>query len=116
MILDVIVPPLLRLLDIYNLVNRYICSPYSKSQALMNRGFNGTFWNLAERYTDQMKKVFFCFFYAWVCPSGFGISGKYSRRRSEHREWSTVVDIFITIIVKMFFSSLRCLLCHYTRL
>ena len=44
----------------------------------MNRGFNGTFWNLAERYTDQMKKVFFCFFYAWVCPSGFGISGKYS--------------------------------------
>ena len=74
MILDIIVPPILRLLDVYNVFMRYVIAPQSKSQALMNKHFNGTFWNLAERYTDAMKKVFFCFYYAWVCPSGFGIT------------------------------------------
>ena len=75
MILDVILPPLLRLMDVYNLFMRYVVGRCAKSQALMNAHFNGTYWNLAERYTDSMKKVFFCFFYVWVCPSGLAITG-----------------------------------------
>ena len=74
MILDLFLPPILRLFDVYNIVMRYVVSKTSKSQANMNSHFNGTFWNLSERYTDSMKKIYFCFFYSWLCPSGFAIT------------------------------------------
>ena len=76
MIIDLFSSPLVRLFDVYNLFMRYVIAPRcSKTQAQMNKHFNGTFWNLAERYTDMMKKVFFAFYYAWLAPSGFLITG-----------------------------------------
>ena len=76
MLIDLFSSPLVRLLDVYNLFCRYVYAPRTaKTQAQLNRHFNGTFWNLAERYTDMMKKVFFTFFYAWLTPSGFLITG-----------------------------------------
>ena len=33
--------------------------------------FNGTYWNLAERYTDVTKTFFLCFFYSAIAPSGY---------------------------------------------
>ena len=75
MLIDLFSSPLVRLFDIYNLFCRYVYAPrVAKTQVQLNRYFNGTFWNLAERYTDMMKKVFFTFFYAWLVPSGFLIT------------------------------------------
>ena len=37
----------------------------------MNSNFQGTFYNLGERYTDFSKVLFLCFFYAALFPSAF---------------------------------------------
>lgn len=74
MLLDVFLPALLRMLDAYNLFMRYIVAPKAATQALMNQHFNGTYWNLAERYTDMMKKLFVCLFYVSLVPSGLLIT------------------------------------------
>ena len=59
---------------LYNLVARYYLARKVKSQALMNRYFHGTYWSLAERYTDMLKKTFVCFFFGWIVPSAYIIT------------------------------------------
>ena len=39
--------------------------------AKQNTHFNGTYWNLAERYTDVTKTFFLAIFYAAIAPSGY---------------------------------------------
>jgi hypothetical protein len=71
LMLDVAFSPMLRLLDFYNVIMRYCVAKKAATQASMNSAFNGTYWNLAERYTDVTKTFFLCFFYSAICPSGY---------------------------------------------
>ena len=69
---DLILGPALRLVDVYNLVMRYGVGPKtSATQTKLNKYFYGTYWNLAERYTDISKSLFICFFFAAILPSGY---------------------------------------------
>ena len=62
-----------RLLDVYNLVMRYGMGKRAADQQALNRLFGGTYWRLAERYTDVSKTLFVCLFYASIVPSGYAI-------------------------------------------
>ena len=74
LILDIVLGPTLRLLDLYNLVMRYCVAKKAATQASMNTHFNGTYWNLAERYTDVTKTFFLCLFYSAISPSSYGLA------------------------------------------
>jgi hypothetical protein len=71
LVLDITVGPTLRLIGIYNLVMRYCVAKKARTQPAMNAHFNGTYWNLAERYTDVTKTFFLAIFYAAIAPSGY---------------------------------------------
>lgn len=72
LLFDMVLGPVLRWLDIYNLVNRYCIAKRRVTQAKMNEAFDGTFFNLAERYTDVTKTFFVCLFYSSILPTGYG--------------------------------------------
>lgn len=63
--------PALRLLDIWGNVQKHFFAPRSRTQEMMNLNFQGTFYNLGERYTDLTKVLFLCFFYSALFPSTF---------------------------------------------
>ncbi len=71
LVLDIVFGPTLRILDIYNLIMRYVVAKKARTQAKMNTAFNGTYWLLAERYTDVTKTFFLCCFYSAIVPSGY---------------------------------------------
>jgi hypothetical protein len=63
--------PGLRLLDIVGNIKKHILAPRANTQAEMNLSFQGTFYNLGERYTDLTKVLFVCFFYSALYPFTF---------------------------------------------
>jgi len=63
--------PLLQLLDIYTNIGKHYFAPREKTQENMNLWFQGTYYNLGERYTDYSKIVFVVFLYSAVFPTGF---------------------------------------------
>lgn len=63
--------PALRLLDLWGNVKKHFFAPRSRTQEVMNLNFQGTFYNLGERYTDLTKVLFLCFFYSALFPSTF---------------------------------------------
>jgi hypothetical protein len=63
--------PGLRLLDLWGNVNKHLFAPRARNQELMNLSFQGTFYNLGERYTDLTKILFVCFFYSALFPAVF---------------------------------------------
>lgn len=71
LVLDIVLGPILRLIDLYNLIMRYCIARKARTQTSMNMHFNGTYWNLAERYTDVTKTFFLAIFYAAIAPSGY---------------------------------------------
>lgn len=56
--------PSLRLLDIWGNIQKHFFAPRARTQELMNSYFQGTYYNLGERYTDMTKVLFVCFFYS----------------------------------------------------
>jgi hypothetical protein len=48
---DVWLSPLLRLIDIVSNLKKHVLAPRAKTQDEMNLNFQGTFYNLGERYT-----------------------------------------------------------------
>lgn len=56
--------PSLRLLDLWGNIQKHIFAPRSRTQEVMNSFFQGTYYNLGERYTDMTKVLFVCFFYS----------------------------------------------------
>ena len=63
--------PLLRLLDITSNLKKHILAPRARNQELMNLNFQGTRYNLGERYTDLTKVLFVAFFYSALYPTTF---------------------------------------------
>jgi hypothetical protein len=63
--------PVLRLLDVTGNLKKHIIAPRSRTQEQMNMWFQGTTYNLGERYTDMTKILFVCFFYCALFPSSF---------------------------------------------
>lgn len=63
--------PGLRLLDLWGNIQKHVLAPRARNQELMNLNFQGTFYNLGERYTDLTKVLFLCFFYSALFPSTF---------------------------------------------
>uniref|UniRef100_A0A7S4VQZ8 CSC1/OSCA1-like cytosolic domain-containing protein n=1 Tax=Ditylum brightwellii TaxID=49249 RepID=A0A7S4VQZ8_9STRA len=66
---ELLLSPTLRLLDIITTYRKHYLAPREKTQRNMNSHFNGTHYNLAERYTDLTKVIFLCFFYSPLFPS-----------------------------------------------
>jgi hypothetical protein len=56
--------PSLRLLDLWGNIQKHVFAPRSRTQEVMNSFFQGTYYNLGERYTDMTKVLFVCFFYS----------------------------------------------------
>lgn len=61
----------MRLVDIMSNFQKHVLAPRAQTQDEMNLHFQGTFYNLGERYTDFTKVLFVCFFYSALFPSGF---------------------------------------------
>ncbi len=73
LIMDLWLPAFTRLLDVYNIAMRYGLGKMAPDQPSLNVLFGGTYWRLAERYTDISKTLFLCLFYASIVPSGYAI-------------------------------------------
>ena len=116
LIADAITTPLIRLMNIYDIVMRYLVVPhYAKTQEEYNAAWQGADWNLAERYTDMLKTVFVGLFFLVPLPSGLFISSfamlttylvdKYSLLRLWQRNPSidhslgTISRYFLVVIV-----------------
>jgi hypothetical protein len=65
------VTPALRIIDIWGAIQKHYLGPRSRTQEQMNMWFQGTPYNLGERYTDLTKIMFLCFFYAALFPAAF---------------------------------------------
>jgi hypothetical protein len=52
-------------------LKKHVLAPRANTQAEMNLGFQGTFYNLGERYTDLTKVLFVVFFYSALYPLAF---------------------------------------------
>jgi hypothetical protein len=63
--------PGLRILDIMSNLKKHVIAPRSGTQEEMNLCFQGTGYNLGERYTDLTKVIFVCFFYSALMPTVF---------------------------------------------
>jgi hypothetical protein len=63
--------PALRILDISGAIQKHYLGPRARTQEQMNKWFQGTNYNLGERYTDLTKILFVCFFYAALYPAAF---------------------------------------------
>ncbi|KAL7559514.1 hypothetical protein ACA910_010325 [Epithemia clementina (nom. ined.)] len=68
---ELIITPALRLIDMFGNIKKHILAPRSRTQEQMNSNFQGTYYNLGERYTDFSKVLFLCFFYSSLLPSSF---------------------------------------------
>lgn len=116
LIADAITTPLIRLMNIYDIVMRYLVVPhYAKTQEEYNAAWQGAEWNLAERYTDMLKTVFVGLFFLVPLPSGLFISSfamlttylvdKYSlfrlwqRNPSIDHSLGTISRYFLVVIV-----------------
>ena len=56
LIADCFTTPVMRILNVYEHVMHRVVAPTKKTQAQMNVLFRGAYWNLAERYTDMVRK------------------------------------------------------------
>jgi hypothetical protein len=65
------ISPMLRLLDLFGNFKKHIMAPRARNQELMNLSFQGTKYNLGERYTDLTKVLFVCFYYSALYPAAF---------------------------------------------
>jgi hypothetical protein len=52
-------------------LKKHVLAPRANTQAEMNLAFQGTFYNLGERYTDLTKVLFVVFFYSALYPLTF---------------------------------------------
>jgi hypothetical protein len=52
-------------------LKKHVLAPRANTQAEMNLSFQGTFYNLGERYTDLTKVLFVVVFYSALYPLAF---------------------------------------------
>lgn len=65
------ITPLLKILDLSGNFQKHFLAPRARTQEQMNTNFQGTPYNLGERYTDLSKVLFLCFFYSALYPASF---------------------------------------------
>jgi len=65
---------ILQLSDIFGLIDRCVLGPRAQDQDSMNLYFQGTNWDLSDRYTNMSNITFLCFFYCTLYPLCFFIS------------------------------------------
>jgi len=68
---DITLSNVLQLLDIGGNLKRHFLAPRAKTQDAMNILFQGTEYELAERYTDMTKILFLSVFYCAIFPMTF---------------------------------------------
>jgi len=68
---EIMIAPVLHMLDIVGIIKRQILAPRAVNQAAMNSYFRGGKQSLAEKYTNATKTIFLVFFYSAIFPSGF---------------------------------------------
>mmetsp|Transcript_21234 Transcript_21234/g.32376 ORF Transcript_21234/g.32376 Transcript_21234/m.32376 type:complete len:1003 (-) Transcript_21234:251-3259(-) len=70
-IAEIFTSPLIQLLDPVNHLKRHLLAPRAMNQIAMNNRFTGTFYNIAERYTNMTKIIFLCGWYGVIFPAGY---------------------------------------------
>jgi hypothetical protein len=70
---DVFFTPIMRLGDMVGNLKKHVLGPRARNQEEMNLSFQGTFYNLGERYTDFTKVLFVCFAYSAFYPAALFI-------------------------------------------
>jgi hypothetical protein len=68
---DAISTPLLRFMDVYGAVDRWVLGYFTKSQAELNQLWTPADWTLAERYTDILKTILWARFLLSRCHKGY---------------------------------------------
>jgi len=68
---DMTLTNLVQLLDPVGHLKRHFLAPRAKTQDAMNILFQGTEYELAERYTDMTKILLLCLFYSSIFPASF---------------------------------------------
>jgi len=68
---ELLLVPALRLLDLHGNFKKHILAPRARNQEIANLSFQGTHYNMGERYTDLTKVMFVCFFYSALFPALF---------------------------------------------
>lgn len=72
---ELLLSPFLKLIDVFGNIEKHVIGPRMRTQESMNSYFQGTVYNLGERYTDMTKILFLCFFYSALFPSCFFFGG-----------------------------------------
>lgn len=70
LVFDMFLTPILRVFDIAERAKQFILAPRARTQAAMDRYFNGTNFWISERYTDLLKTAFVSLLYITLVPSG----------------------------------------------
>uniref|UniRef100_A0A7S2V6J7 CSC1/OSCA1-like cytosolic domain-containing protein n=1 Tax=Fibrocapsa japonica TaxID=94617 RepID=A0A7S2V6J7_9STRA len=74
LISDAIITPTVGLIDISGNLKRLFLSKFAKTHAKLEKNFQGTPWNLGERYTGMSKTLFVAMFYAALFPPGLWVA------------------------------------------
>jgi hypothetical protein len=70
-ITEMIKRPIIQYIDFMGILNRHIFGPRAVDQRRMNKYFQGSLFELEEKYTDITKLIFLTVFYAAIYPIGF---------------------------------------------
>lgn len=66
--------PLLQMLSLYDLCMRKVFGPFAKTQKRLNMFYSGTYWQIAERYTEITKTVGIALFFKPILPTGLVVT------------------------------------------
>jgi len=70
-IVEIVKDPILQYVDIFGNINRHYFGPRALDQRRMNLCFQGSTYDLSERYTNLTKILFLTFFYCTIFPAAF---------------------------------------------
>uniref|UniRef100_K3W946 CSC1/OSCA1-like cytosolic domain-containing protein n=1 Tax=Globisporangium ultimum (strain ATCC 200006 / CBS 805.95 / DAOM BR144) TaxID=431595 RepID=K3W946_GLOUD len=74
LIANLVTTPVLQLVSVYDRVMQWIYGPLAKTQKKLNQYYSGTYWQLAERYTQITKTVGTALFFKSLIPTGLVIT------------------------------------------
>lgn len=74
LIANLVTTPVLQLLSLYDRGTQWLYGPQAKTQKKLNRYYSGTYWQLAERYTQISKIVGTALFFKSLLPTGLVIT------------------------------------------
>jgi len=70
-IFEILKGPVTQLMDPFGMFYRHYLAPRCPDQWRMNLNFQGTYYEISERYTDMVNVLFITFYYAQIFPAGF---------------------------------------------